>query len=151
MQRFLFIAAPLLSATALAQDFDLVRSQIKIGGGSSVAGNFAINGNISMAESNQRMTGSQFAVQGNFVPLTFIPAPPVPAAISIAKAGGNLQLTWPKIAVGYLLESTSNLRSTPVWNIENFTRTTVGSTSSVSIPITSTPQVYRLRHAGSLP
>src|SRR4051812_26149936 len=49
MRRLLLPAASLFVATALAQDFDLVRSQIKIGGASISAGNFTISGNILMA------------------------------------------------------------------------------------------------------
>jgi hypothetical protein len=151
MKSTLVLAGLLLIGKTSGQDFALLRSRIKAGGGSSEASTLTVTGNILAEASNQRMTAGTFAVEGNFIALKFMAPAPVVTSITFARSGNNLQLAWPIAATGYLLETTTNLKTASVWTIQNPPRTSSSGFNSVTFPITSPPQIFRLRHASAPP
>jgi uncharacterized repeat protein (TIGR03803 family) len=56
--------------------------------------------------------------------------------LTINRAGTNVILSWPTTAIGYALQSTTNL-ATPVW-------TTISGQYNVTNPIIDTNEFYRL-------
>jgi hypothetical protein len=66
----------------------------------------------------------------------FWPAPPV---ISIQHAGASVSLTWPANPPGYVLESSGNVARGPWTPVPGVTA------NSVTLPISSTNQFFRLR------
>jgi len=67
----------------------------------------------------------------------FWPAPPV---ITIQQVGASVNLTWPARSSGYVLESSGNLSAGPWIPVPGVT------TNSVTLPISSTNQFFRLRN-----
>jgi len=93
--------------------------------------------------------GGDYAVAANPLTLTnvqmdmtviafFWPAPP---AISIQQAGASVILSWPAEAAAYTLESSGNLSVGPWSPVPSV------STNSVTLPISSTNQFFRLRQS----
>ncbi len=67
----------------------------------------------------------------------FWPAPPM---ITIQQAGASVNLAWPASATGYVLESSDNISTGPWIPVPSVT------TNSVTLPISSTNQFFRLRN-----
>ncbi len=63
--------------------------------------------------------------------------------MAIALSGGNVILTWPTNAVGYTLESTTNL-SLAVWTTNSATPAVVNGQNTVTNPVSAKPMFYRL-------
>ena len=66
---------------------------------------------------------------------------PVPLTLSIQQAGLSVQLTWPVSPPGYVLESASSVSAGPWTPVPGVT------TNSVTLPISTTNQFFRLRNA----
>lgn len=64
---------------------------------------------------------------------------PVPSLI-----GGNLRLRWPETAVGYRVESTTNLVPPVAWSNETASLQTNGGSVSVVLPASGARKLYRL-------
>jgi len=67
-----------------------------------------------------------------------------PAQLTIFSSGANLILTWPTNAVGFTLQSTTNLVSPAVWSTNSPAPVVTAGQNTVTNPITGAQQFYRL-------
>ena len=63
--------------------------------------------------------------------------------LSAALAGGNLQISWPSSATGFVLESVATLGAT--WSTATATFSTNGATITATVPTAGASGFYRLR------
>ena len=68
-----------------------------------------------------------------------------PLSITFALAGQQVVLFWPTNAGGYVLQTTTNLVTQSNWNVVTNTPSIMGSSDSVTLPITNTSQFFRLQ------
>jgi hypothetical protein len=68
-----------------------------------------------------------------------------PAQLSITPSGTNVILTWPTNAVGFTLQSTTNLSSPAVWSTNSPAPVVIGGQNVITNPISGAQQYYRLR------
>ena len=69
--------------------------------------------------------------------------PFTPPELALVHSGPNLILTWPTNAIGFTLQSTTNLGS-PVWTTNSPAPVVVNGQNTVTNPISGTQQFYRL-------
>jgi len=67
-----------------------------------------------------------------------------PAQLTITPSRTNVVLTWPTNAVGFTLQSTTNLVSPAVWSTNFPAPVVIAGQNTVTNPITGTQQFYRL-------
>ena len=67
-----------------------------------------------------------------------------PAQLTIMPSGTNVILTWPTNALGFTLQSTTNLASPAVWSTNSPTPVVVNGQNTVTNPITGPQRFYRL-------
>jgi hypothetical protein len=67
-----------------------------------------------------------------------------PAQLTITPGGTNLVLTWPTNALGFTLQSTTNLDSPAVWRTNSPAPVVIDGQNTVSNPITGAQQFFRL-------
>ncbi len=66
--------------------------------------------------------------------------------LTLIPDGANVILTWPTNAVGFTLQSTTNLISPADWSTNSPAPIVIGGQNVVTNPITGPQQFYRLRH-----
>jgi parallel beta-helix repeat protein/predicted outer membrane repeat protein len=69
-----------------------------------------------------------------------------PAQLTIIPSGTNVILTWPTNAVGFTLQSTTNLVFSAVWGTNSPAPVVIGRQNVVTNPISGPQQFYRLVH-----
>jgi uncharacterized repeat protein (TIGR03803 family) len=69
-----------------------------------------------------------------------LPLPP----LAIIRSGANVILTWPTNAIGFTLQSTTNLVSPVIWATVSPGPVVVNDQNTVTNPVTGTGQFYRL-------
>ncbi|HSU54676.1 MAG TPA: choice-of-anchor Q domain-containing protein [Candidatus Dormibacteraeota bacterium] len=69
-----------------------------------------------------------------------------PAQLTIIPSGTNVILTWPTNAVGFTLQSTTNLVSPAVWTTNSPAPVVICEQNVVTNPITGAQRFYRLIH-----
>jgi hypothetical protein len=69
-----------------------------------------------------------------------------PAQLTIVPSGTNILVTWPTNAVGFTLQSATDLTSTALWSTNLPAPVVVGGQLTVTNPITGPQQYYRLIH-----
>ncbi len=69
-----------------------------------------------------------------------------PAQLTITRSGTNIMLTWPTNALGFTLQSTTNLLSPAAWVTNSPAPVVIGGQNTVTNPITGPQQFYRLIH-----
>jgi len=67
-----------------------------------------------------------------------------PPLLTVIPDGANVILTWPTNAVGFTLQSTTNLVPPTVWNTNSPAPTVADGQNAVTNPITGPQQFYRL-------
>ena len=78
---------------------------------------------------------------GTVFRLTLVPEPP---SLTITPCGANVVLTWPTNALGFNLQSTTNLVSPAVWTTNSPGPVVVNGQNTVTNPMSGTQQFYRL-------
>jgi len=68
-----------------------------------------------------------------------------PPLLTLIPYGANVILTWPTNAVGFTLQSTTNLASPAVWTTNSPAPVVIGGQNVVINPITGPQQFYRLK------
>jgi hypothetical protein len=105
--------------------------------------NFTVSDTFSL-EGETVPTDTPFEVTGPTSGFTVTPAPePSPPSLNIAKAGGQLAVSWPSSATNYLLQSNSALNSLTWSNFTGGFRDD-GTNKSVSIIPTAGKAFFRL-------
>jgi hypothetical protein len=148
MRAALAILASLLSATLHAQNFALMRSEIKTTPSTSAGGQFQISGAVNSISLHS--SGNTFVLDGGFSTLGFTPPTPQLAHLFFQRNSTAVQLAWRTVATGFYIETAADLRR-PAWSIVNPTRIVQTNLTSVSIPLGPNQSYVRLRHASSLP
>jgi uncharacterized repeat protein (TIGR03803 family) len=64
--------------------------------------------------------------------------------VTISISGANVVLTWPTNAAGFILQSTTNLVSPPVWTTNSPAPVVVNGQNTVTNLILGAQQFYRL-------
>jgi uncharacterized repeat protein (TIGR03803 family) len=67
-----------------------------------------------------------------------------PPQLTIVRSGANVVLTWPTNAVGFILQSTTNLAPPAAWNTNLPAPTVVHGQNTVTNPISGPRKLYRL-------
>ena len=75
----------------------------------------------------------------------FLETSNVVAEIVVNAAGGNLTISWPDTASGFILESSATM-ATGSWSTVTAGQTDSNGTISVTVPISGARQFFRLRH-----
>jgi uncharacterized repeat protein (TIGR03803 family) len=66
--------------------------------------------------------------------------------LAMARAAGNLVLTWPTNATGFTVQSTTNLDWPTIWTTDHPAPVVVNGQNTISIPSGGKQQFYRLSH-----
>jgi hypothetical protein len=103
--------------------------------GNNVYGTFAGRGRA--AAQNQNGFDRSFSID----PFFFSFALP---QLMITAAGNSVILTWPTNAVGFTLQSTTNLASPSAWTTNSLAPIVIGDQNVLTNPTTSSQQFYRL-------
>src|SRR5439155_17357167 len=67
-----------------------------------------------------------------------------PAQLTIIPSGANLILTWPTNAVGFTLQSATNLGPSAVWSTNSPAPVVIAGQNTVTNPITGAQKFHRL-------
>jgi hypothetical protein len=68
----------------------------------------------------------------------------IPAQLTLTRSGTNLVLTWPTNAVGYTLESATNLNPPAVWSTVSPAPVVVNGLNAVTNTLSGSQKFYRL-------
>jgi hypothetical protein len=79
-------------------------------------------------------------------PFFFSFAPPPPPQLTITASGTNVILRWPTNAVGFALQSTTNLGLAAVWATNLPVPLIINGQNTVTNPLSNPQQFYRLVH-----
>ena len=71
-----------------------------------------------------------------------LPSPP--PQLTITPAAANVILSWPTNAIGFTLQSTTNLGSSAIWTTNSPAPVVVNGQNTVTNPISGTQQFFRL-------
>src|SRR5262249_51380084 len=71
--------------------------------------------------------------------------PPAPASLSISFSSGNLVITWPAAAAGFVLETTSSLGPQAAWTSVNANVVSENGANKVTVPAPQGASFFRLR------
>lgn len=93
-----------------------LRGHINGGGGLSSGGEFQVFGRIAEAAAGQSSNGN-FALVGGFVEQFTVPLPPGDIFMDIAMIPVGIQISWPREASGFMLETTSILVPGGSWEM----------------------------------
>ena len=68
-----------------------------------------------------------------------------PPLLTLIPSGAKVILTWPTNAVGFTLQSTTNLGSPVMWSTNSPAPVVIGGQNVVTNPITGPQQFFRLK------
>jgi hypothetical protein len=131
------LSLELVSANA---ETTLNRSTIAGGGGAGSGGTFAVTCTIGQPIVGHSMAGAYSSDTGFWV----LETPGAPR-LGITRLGANVLITWPS-ASGYVLQSTTDLRSNAAWTAVAQSPVLIGAQYQVTLPANQTRQFFRLVH-----
>jgi hypothetical protein len=132
----LLLAGP---AASHAQQYAIAWSTIDGGGGTSTNATYALSGTIGQPDAGTAMTGSVYSVQGGFWTGAYAVQIPDGPFLSIARAGGNVIVSWTPATPGFVLQHSLVLSSNTWQNAAS------GATNPIAIPAADAARFYRLR------
>jgi hypothetical protein len=106
-----FVAALLLPAGALAQNYNIDWYKVSGGGGTSTGGVYSISGTIGQPDASGAMTGGNYSLTGGFWSLYAVQTPGAPL-LTIIHAGNQAVVSWPSSVTGWTLQTNANLAAT---------------------------------------
>ena len=147
MKTFLVPALALLNA-ALALDisganYEIAWFTVDGGGSTGAGGQFSIEGTIGQTDAGTSF-GNRYTLEGGFWNSASSWNEELAPRLSISFVGGNVLVSWPAPATGYLLEWSSNLGAS-VWTATSFPYSTSATHISRSEPLAQGDRYYRLR------
>src|SRR5258705_3751236 len=99
----LFLVVLAVAAPALrAQNYSIDWFTIDGGGGASTGGVYSVSGTIGQPDAG-RMSGGSYTMDGGFWGAIAIQTPGAPL-LSIMQSNGNVVVSWPLPATGYMLD-----------------------------------------------
>lgn len=135
------LLAPLLGH---AQPFAIDWHTIDGGGGTSANGQFAVSGTIGQPDAGT-LAGGQYALQGGFWSIVVAVQTPGAPHLTVRRAGGNVEISWPAVAPGFVLEETTSLSGTISWLGAGPTPTVIEGQNVVTLSIVAGQHFFRLR------
>lgn len=152
--RLALVALALAAATrgALSQSY-AVRWSVIAGGGAttpSTGGSYAVSGTIAQPEVDDPLDNGPYAVTGGFWAgvTTPVPAPGAPMLSSELLPEGNVRISWPAGATGFVLDQAGALVSpagATRWSHVPFPYQTNATHVLVTVPARAGNTFYRLR------
>lgn len=141
----LFLLALAVSAPAQSS---INWSSLNGGGGAQVSANYVVNFTAGQVDgASGALTSASYRVEPGFWaeedmgPYTGLPA------LSIARSGANVVITWPSPSTGFILEHTDSLGVLPAaWTATSGTVSDNGSSKSITLSPVVARRFYRLRH-----
>lgn len=130
-------------ATALAQSYSIDWLTIDGGGGTSTGGVYSVNGTIGQSDAG-RLSGGSYTLAGGFWGIVSAVQSPGAPLLSIARAGGDVRIFWPKPSTSFFLDQ--SLTVTGVWSQVSSPFTTNATDISVTVPSPAGNRFYRLRN-----
>jgi len=141
------LSSPVASATE-GEEFSLFWFSIDGGGGVSGGDVYSLSGAIGPAVVGET-SGNDYTVQGGFWSIVALEvgAPPV---LRISRtATGDVEISWPGPALGFVLQKSSELGPSATWTDVGASVITHGTNVSVIEPVEGGGRFYRLRHQNS--
>jgi hypothetical protein len=130
LSRFMVVAALLLPAGALAQNYNISWYKVSGGGGTSTGGVYTVSGTIGQHDAGGAMVGGQYSLTGGFWSLYAVQSPGAPL-LTITYAGNQAIVSWSPSVTGWTLQTNNNL-ATGVWG--NYLGTVVNNSATNSPP-----------------
>jgi hypothetical protein len=134
-----------LAMNSLAQQYDISWYKIAGGGGTSTGGVYTVSGTIGQHDAGT-LSGGSYSLTGGFWGIIAAIQTPGSPFLSITVTNHNAVLAWPTTAIGFKLQqdaSTGNTNWTAV-NTNTFPVVVVGSSNTVTIPVSGGNQFFRL-------
>jgi len=122
------VAALLLPAGALAQNYSIDWYKVAGGGGTSTGLNYSVSGTIGQPDAGGPMTGGNYSLTGGFWSLYAVQSPGAPL-LTITYAGNQAIVSWSPSVVGWTLQTNSNL-ATGTWG--NYLGPVVNNSATVT-------------------
>jgi hypothetical protein len=141
------VGAVLVLPSALhAQSYSINWYTIGGGGGSSAGTSggttYSVSGTIGQP-ATATMSGGNYSLTGGFWSILAVFQTPGSPILSITRSGTEAIISWSSSATGFVLQKSSTLLSNS-WSASTATRTTNSTTISVTVPVTSGYQYFRL-------
>ena len=139
-------AALLVPNALLAQNYSINWYTIAGGGGSSAGTSggaaYPITGTIGQP-ATATMAGGSYSITGGFWSILAAVQTPGSPLLTITREGSSALISWSSSATGFVLQQSSNLLSNS-WTGSSAAMTTNGGTISVTVPVTSGYEYFRL-------
>ena len=145
MKKYFLIAIALVPFVSFAQNYSIDWSKISGGGGTSTNGVYSLSGTIGQHDAGT-MTGGNFALDGGFWSIGTAVQTPGSPKLTLTIVGNNYVLSWPTASATFRLEANGNIGNEAGWGTVPQGQTTVGGTTSVTIPISGGTSLYRLKN-----
>jgi len=150
MNKLLLIAivgvALVLPSALHAQNYSIDWYTIAGGGGSSSGASggatYSVTGTIGQP-ATATMSGGSYTLTGGFWSIIAALQTPGFPLLSITRSGNQATISWSSPATGFVLQQSSTLMSNS-WSLSTNTLTTNVSTISLTVPVTSGYQYFRL-------
>ena len=146
----LVFASLLVTCAVHAQNFAIDWFTIDGGGGTSTGGVYSISGTIGQPDAGPVLTGGNYSLVGGFWSIVAAIQTPGAPLLTVTRnpANGDVTVSWPTPADGWVLDQTSAMDSPPAaisWSQVAFPYQTNATAISITVPSPSGNRFYRLR------
>lgn len=132
------------AVVSLAQEYAIERAAISGGGGKTSGGQFTVIATIGQPEAG-KLTGGTYSVTGGFWSIIAAVHTPGAPVLAIRSAGRHVEIAWPAVNSGFVLEVSSTLGATAEWKQVEADSTLNGNQFVVTVPVEPGHRFYRLR------
>ena len=126
------LALSLLAPDLHAQQYSIGWYKISGGGGTSSNGQYSVTGTIGQHDAGTAMTGANYSLTGGFWSLISVVQTAGAPALTIARSGNSVIVSWP-VTAGYTLQQNNNLALPAGWTASLYSVSTSNGTNSISI------------------
>jgi hypothetical protein len=114
MKKLFLIFGLLFPTIGFAQTYSIDWYKIAGGGGTSTGATYQVSGTIGQPDASGAMTGGNYSLTGGFWSLFAVQTPGAPL-LSITYAGNQAVVSWSSSAIGWTLQTNSNLAA-GIWD-----------------------------------
>jgi hypothetical protein len=108
MKKLFLIFGLLFPTIGFAQTYSIDWYKIAGGGGTSTGGVYSVSGTIGQPDASSAMTGGNYSLTGGFWSLFAVQTPGA-SLLSITYVGNQAVVSWSSSAIGWTLQTNSNL------------------------------------------
>jgi hypothetical protein len=108
MKELFLLLNLLIPAAGFAQQYSIDWYKIACGGGTSIGATYQVSGTIGQHDASDAMTGGNYSLTGGFWSLFAVQTPGAPL-LSITYVGNQAVVSWSSSAIGWTLQTNSNL------------------------------------------